>query len=147
MAGGIRLLVAAALLVAVGFWLTGPGATDARAASCAEVVLDDWSDGRIDGTYERDCYLDAITMLPEDVRVYTSAADDIARALQARGRSRSAAGPVGAAPTGPANGPVAAESSRGIPAPVVMLLAVAVAVLAAGSAGLIARRLRIRREP
>jgi hypothetical protein len=35
----------------------------------------------IDDTYPDSCYLAAIDVLPEDVRAYTSAKDDISRAL------------------------------------------------------------------
>ncbi len=112
-------------------------------------MLDDWSDGRVDGIYERSCYLGAIDMLPEDVRAYTSAAADIARALQARGLER---GPSGSAPEsrelslGGAEAAAAASNSRNVPAVIFVLTVVAASVLVAGSAGLIARRVRVRRR-
>ena len=56
----------------------------AAAKSCGEKVIDDWFDGRIDGTYPLHCYDDAIEQLPRDVRDYSSAKEDIERALQAR---------------------------------------------------------------
>lgn len=60
--------------------LTGPAA----AASCAKRVIDDWyADGRVDGEYALSCYDDAIEALPGDVRIYSSAEEDIQRALQA----------------------------------------------------------------
>jgi hypothetical protein len=40
--------------------------------------------------YELSCYQEAVDGLPEDVRVYSSAADDISRALHARLRSADA---------------------------------------------------------
>ena len=46
-------------------------------------MLTDWADGGIDETYPGPCYLAAIEDLPEDVRAYTSAKDDISRELQA----------------------------------------------------------------
>ena len=67
--------------------LAGP-ATAAK--SCGRLVLDDWYDGRIDGTYKLHCYDDAIEIIPRDVRDYSSAEDDIKRALQAALRGQKA---------------------------------------------------------
>lgn len=53
----------------------------AAADSCGRKVIDDWWDGRIDGTYELRCYDEAIKILPRDVRDYSSAEEDIKRAL------------------------------------------------------------------
>ena len=65
----------------------------ARAAQpCAQQVLRDWSaDGVIDDRYDVACYRDALRSLPEDVRLYSSAADDIKRALARRVSTRSVA--------------------------------------------------------
>ena len=72
----VALLVLAALTVA------GPASA---AKSCGKKVVDDWyADGRVDGTYPPHCYDDAIEILPRDVRDYSSAAEDIGRALQNR---------------------------------------------------------------
>jgi hypothetical protein len=61
------------------------------ANSCGRAVIDDWYDnGRVDGTYALHCYDDAIDTLPRDVRDYSSAKDDIQRALQARKRGEAA---------------------------------------------------------
>lgn len=54
----------------------------AAATPCWKTLLNDWYDGRIDGTYALHCYTDALKHLPSDVRTYSSAADDIERALQ-----------------------------------------------------------------
>ena len=54
-------------------------------------MIDDWyDDGRVDGTYALHCYDDAIEILPRDVRDYSSAKDDIQRALQNRMRGEPA---------------------------------------------------------
>ena len=50
--------------------------------------MDDWFDGRIDGTYAPHCYQDALRHLPVDARAYTTAAGDIERALLAAIASR-----------------------------------------------------------
>jgi hypothetical protein len=64
--------------------LLGAGSA-AAAESCGKKVIDDWyADGRVDGTYPPHCYDDAIEILPRDVRDYSSAKDDITRALQNR---------------------------------------------------------------
>ena len=61
------------------------------APSCARQVIDDWyDDGRVDRTYPLHCYDDAIEALPPDVRDYSSAKEDIQRALQARMRGEAA---------------------------------------------------------
>jgi hypothetical protein len=63
----------------------------AAAKSCGRAVIDDWyDDGRVDGTYALHCYDDAIDSLPRDVRDYSSAKEDIQRALQARLRGEDA---------------------------------------------------------
>ena len=69
------------------------------ASSCGRAVIDDWYDnGRVDGTYALHCYDDAINTLPRDVRDYSSAKEDIQRALQARKRGEPAP-PASADPT------------------------------------------------
>lgn len=52
--------------------------------SCAQALMRDWADGRIDRTYPVACYRAALRALPADLEVYSSAADDIAQALRNR---------------------------------------------------------------
>jgi hypothetical protein len=73
------LLALAGLLAALAFSATGQAAT-----GCASALLQDWRDGRIDGTYPVGCYRAALDQMPEDVRIYSSAESDIKRALLAR---------------------------------------------------------------
>jgi hypothetical protein len=54
----------------------------AAATPCWKALLNDWYDGRIDNTYPLHCYEDALHHLPADVQTYSSAHDDILRALQ-----------------------------------------------------------------
>lgn len=76
----LRLLTVTALL---GLALTAALARPAAAAGpCWKALLADWYDGRIDNTYPLHCYTDALRHLPPDVRTYSSAHDDILRALQ-----------------------------------------------------------------
>jgi hypothetical protein len=79
--GRLSRLVLAAALVVLGVPATGVVGAGA-ASDCGERVIADWRDGRIDGVYELRCYEEAVEALPEDVRAYSSAADDIRRALQ-----------------------------------------------------------------
>jgi hypothetical protein len=91
----IRAAVALAAAVLAALALTAT----ASAASCADQVVADWYDnGRVDGSYELHCYRDAIKELPEDIKAYSSAKDDINRALAARTREQANEG-QGAPPT------------------------------------------------
>ena len=83
---GLAAAFAAAVLTALS--LAGSAGA---AASCARAVIDDWyADGRVDGTYALHCYDEAIDILPRDVRDYSSAKEDIQRALQAAKRGEDA---------------------------------------------------------
>jgi hypothetical protein len=65
----------------------GESATSTHAAlpsTCVERLLKDWRDGRIQGAYPIPCYHETIRHLPTDVRIYSSAADDIREALHER---------------------------------------------------------------
>ena len=154
----------------------------AQAASpCWKPLLNDWYDGRIDQTYPVHCYREALKHLPADVQTYSSAHDDILRALQSRDRegqepstSRSAATPLVPPATkttarlglrhrddhddrvgrrhdraartaagSPARSTRAAR--RRCPSPLIVLGALALLLVAAGGAGLIAKRIQSRR--
>jgi hypothetical protein len=102
----IVALAALAGLLAV-LALAGPAAA---AKSCGRQVIDDWyDDGRVDGTYELHCYDDAIEALPRDVRDYSSAKDDITRAMQ--NRMRGEPSPPATADPSPSDDPDTATSS------------------------------------
>jgi hypothetical protein len=58
----------------------GMGQPQAERA-CGKAVLSDWSDGGIDRSYPDPCYQAAIDVMPEDLRAYSTAKDDISRAL------------------------------------------------------------------
>ena len=95
-----------ALLAILVIVVAGLACGSAAAASCGERVVTDWSDGRIDGIYPLHCYQSALHDLPEDVRAYSSAADDITRALEQRIRTALASTRVldSAAPDDPKTG-------------------------------------------
>ncbi len=97
-------------LLAAGLFL----APAAAAGSCAEQIIDDWADdATIDGTYPIPCYREAIAALPEDLRAYSSAADDIQRALQARLRAEEDGGGGGSAGAGGGSGGTSGGGTSG----------------------------------
>jgi hypothetical protein len=75
-----KTLVRAALIA--GALLVATVRPAAAATPCWKALLNDWYDGRIDNTYALHCYTDALKHLPPDVQTYSSAHDDIERALQ-----------------------------------------------------------------
>lgn len=158
----LRTLVLAAAAAAV----VAAFAPSALAASCGKQIVNDWyGDGRVDKIYPLHCYDDAISLLPTDVADYSSAKDDIRRALQFALRNKpdpGRPGPPGADETGsgttgtttttgggdtsgPLNeavdhlGPSNADS---VPIPLLVLGGLALLLLAAGSTGYVRRRLR-----
>lgn len=118
-----RLLTFLFLLVAM---VVGGGATAVpadAATPCWKRLINDWYDGRIDRTYPASCYRAAIKNLPEDVDAYSTAREDLERALLSAARRKGSAldadDPI---PPGPGNeaGPKAedpATSENGEAAP------------------------------
>jgi hypothetical protein len=131
---GCILVSALASACAIAF----PATTEAR-ASCAQAVIQDWVDGRIDSSYAVACYRSALRQLPEDVRTYSSAPEDISRALAAR-----VARPVKAVRSVAVTRAEAAERGDGVPTQALVAGSLALVVLSLGSAGLVLRR-RLRR--
>jgi hypothetical protein len=153
-------IVAVGVSIALAVVLAGCGEVpqSASARACARAVLGDWADGRIDHAHPGDCYLAAIDALPEDLRAYSSAADDIARAWRSRTRSQasgsgsSAHGATAAGTTSrglygelTAGGDaVSSGALRGPSAAVLALVGVALAVVASGLGAALVRRRRER---
>jgi cobalamin biosynthesis Mg chelatase CobN len=75
-------LVLAAVAMAALAVMASPAM--ARKTACWQTVINDWFDGSIDGKYAPSCYREALRHLPTDTKGYTSAYDDINRALQQR---------------------------------------------------------------
>jgi hypothetical protein len=145
------------------------------ATPCWKLLLNDWYDGRIDQTYSVHCYKDALKHLPADVQTYSSAHDDILRALQtAIAKQKQSNKPVGEnTPVPPASGggsgsgsggsgtttttgggnegndglagKVAADDPSSVPTPLLILGGLALLLVAAGAVGLIAKRIQARR--
>jgi hypothetical protein len=164
----VPALAALAALLAVLAVAAPAGA----AASCGRQVIDDWyDDGRVDGTYALHCYDDAIEALPRDVRDYSSAKEDIERALQARLRGQPAPAatedpsptkedpdtsvssgdpddPSTGSQSDPDGGGAEAasatdgESASSVPLPLLVLAGLALLLVAGGSAGYLYRRYR-----
>jgi hypothetical protein len=117
--GGLRLLLAlVALLAALVFCGAGQAKPD-----CMSTLLNDWRDGRIDGTYSVECYQAALAQLPEDLRIYSSAETDIKRALLARSQATLAA------PAKEAQKPTQSGGNGDAVSPL-LVLAITVAILA-----------------
>jgi hypothetical protein len=139
-----KLVIAAACLAALL-----PTGAAAAASGCGNAVLRDWADGKLNRVYPVRCYQDALDRMPEDMRSYTSAPDDIQRALFAQlrrtngerdrqtGARREALSVVGVDEV---------ARSTGIPRPLVALGLIGIALLAAGSGGLVARLLKARAD-
>jgi hypothetical protein len=77
-----HVLPVLALVLATLAFGAGAGTASAKKAPCWKTLLNDWYDGRIDGTYSVRCYHQAIDHLPQDLQDYSQAHDDLNRALQ-----------------------------------------------------------------
>src|SRR4029079_18666453 len=105
----VRLAIVGALFLA----LAGPAAA---AAPCwKRVVLAWWADGTVDKTYPVACYHQAISHLQPDLKLYSSASDDIRRALQAVVTTNSETATTAPEPTTPA--PTTTPEPTTTPAP------------------------------
>jgi hypothetical protein len=163
------------LLVSIACALVAASAAPtpaSAAAPCWKVLLNDWLDGRIDNLYPVSCYRAAIKHLPTDIDTYSSARDDILRALQARIAGKGAppnkdtqqgggtppgnggtggpgstggGGPAGSGPVGDAARATAPSSVDAVPLPLIVLSAIAGVLLALGAAGFLVRRIQSRR--
>ena len=70
--------------------LAGPGTAAAAKPPCWKTLINDWYDTTIDGTYPIPCYQQAIDHLPTDAQLYSSAKDDILRAMARADRAAEA---------------------------------------------------------
>jgi hypothetical protein len=162
------------------------GAGSALAKPCWKKLIDDWYDGRIDGTYSYACYRAAIKNAPEDIRQYSDLPSQLNRLLQSAhlvkkhgqtyvgsGNQGRSGGPISSSRSqqshnrdpqvaaggklsgpGPPSGPaqralnsIGPSNPDSFPIPLIALGSLAVLLIASGTAGLIAKRLRARRAP
>jgi hypothetical protein len=126
------------------------GPASAGEQTCGDAVFADWQEGGIDGVYAPACYREALQSLPEDVRVYSSAPEDIARAyreaLTARGSRTLSGHPSSAlAPRPPSPAAATTPAGRDVPLPILVAGLVVVLVVLAGTSSLLAERRRVRR--
>ncbi len=132
------LLALAAACAALTLSLASP--SSASATPCWQSVVADWSDGRLDREYPASCYRSALSRLPEDLRVYGTAATDIHRALlSAVSRSSGASAPGRSA---------SATTTSKVAGWPWWLVAAAVSGVVVGLAALVSlRSARLRRKP
>jgi hypothetical protein len=157
------------LVACTGLVLGLTTAAPATAAKpCWRLLIDDWYDGKIDHTYPPACYRQALKHLPQDVTQYSSAKDDIERALLAVIRGGNGNGgskpPESVEPDRTTASAGSSESSHkgvilravewlgpanaaSIPMPLLILAGVAFLLLAAAGGSFVNRRLQERRLP
>jgi hypothetical protein len=162
----------------VGTAAAAPAATEAATGGCWMAVINDWLDNnRVDKLYPIPCYTQAIQKLNSypDVQNYSSAADDIHRALLAairqdrgNGPPDNNGGPNGGPlppgsdpsnPSGPNGSPgktsffhhianaIGPSDARSVPLPLLVLGGLALLLLATAGATWLTRRLQARRMP
>ncbi len=155
------VLLVLALSAATALLVASPAAA---ATPCGKKVFMDWYDnGRIDRLYPLNCYEEAVDVIPDDIRDYSSAEEVITRALQFALRGK--LDPVGGAdpspngdnggdgndpddpgnPSGSGDGPEAAPNvdtsgPSSVPIPLLVLGGMSIALLAAGGLGYFSRR-------
>jgi hypothetical protein len=148
-------------------FLLGTTAQAAAATTpCWKQVINDWYDGRIDNVYPPHCYREAIDHLPEDVQTYSSAKDEISRALYAAlrhdregfGGPGAGVGPTATGPDGPGGGEappgiltrlleaLGPSNAESIPLPLLVLAVIAFLLLGAAAASFVAKRIQAQRE-
>jgi hypothetical protein len=108
------------------------------AKPCWQVLVDDWADGAISNLYPISCYRQALQNMPEDVRLYSNASDEINRALAGQAAKRSITGGVGRGGQ-PATAAVVPSDDRS-GAPLILVAALAGLLTLAASGGYLARR-------
>lgn len=130
----VTLVLACAACVA----LVAPASSSAARAACAEAVLGDWTRGTLDSSHSPECYEAAIDTLPEDLRAYTTAADDITRAAIAASRAANVAAPRQLSSETSSSD----QALRSFPTEAVVLVTVLTLIVSGGAAAALLRRRR-----
>src|SRR6266567_2786429 len=149
-----------ALLVALAALSIGVTSAAAK-APCWKTLLNDWYDGRIDNTYPKHCYTEAINNLPGDISTYGSAREDIQRALLGAIAINNSKGGPPIGPNSPIKPPPGARGNKkdesffarlagklgpgnasSIPLPLLILAGVGLLLVAAAAASYTARRIQ-----
>lgn len=144
------------------------------AKPCWKQVIDDWSqDGAITGRYSAECIEQALDKVPEDIRAYSDFEEQAkaariaaSRQLQSVGSGSSGSAKTDGGSSGegtqmmqerdPTTGPkdetplqsvlgTNGNNADSLPVPLLVLLGLSAALLAAGGAGFAARKIRARR--
>ena len=131
-----------AVLAALAFGVFAQGGTAGTA--CADAVLDDWTRGTLGSGYAPECYEAAIDALPEDLRAYTTAADDITRAAIAANRNADVAATGSQGDRQLADTPAESDELRSFPTQVAALAGLLTVLLSCGLAAALLRRRRGR---
>ena len=153
-------IIAASAAVVFGVLALAVSAPSASAQTpCWKQIQDDWvNDGIIQSVYPLHCYGEAIKHVPNDLQQYTGIIDDITAARQRASRVRLLTGrpqppaPAEASPHDPdssvynsAIDKLGPTNSDSIPLPLLILAGLALAMVAAGAAGLASRHLKARK--
>jgi hypothetical protein len=132
----VTLVLACAVIAA----LVRPGVGSADRPACAEAILDDWTRGTLDSHYSPECYEAAIDALPEDLRAYTTAGDDIRRAAIAATRAINASAAGGEPSSRDVASEVGADDAlRAFPAEVAVLGVILILLVSGGTAAALLR--------
>ena len=129
--GLVLAIVAVAVAVAAGC-----AYPSSQRPACADTILEEWTRGALESTHPADCYDAAIDALPEDLRAYTTAADDISRVALTANRT---------APTRRLQSAAPADTSvRAFPAEIALLVGLGAALVITGLGAALVRRRRLR---
>jgi hypothetical protein len=148
----VGIVVAALTLLVVAL---AQASSAVAAQPCWRDVIDEWTENqRVSTAYPIKCYNQALENLPNDIEDYTDAADQIAQARQDALRGDDLARvPAGVDDDDPGDGgPIGSVLDSGtgdsssIPLPLLILGILAGLLMAAGGAGLLARKLQARRS-
>ena len=171
----LAVLVVASVLGALGTAFVSAPTADAAEPCYKRLVDDYWRDKHVDGSYSVRCYREAIKSLPEDAKEYSSAVEDLNRALLLAQRPRGGGptdpnvvieptpkpkpDPSPRRPTGSeTEGDAAAgiegvldrfgpKNATSVPIPLLVLAAIALLLLAAAAVSFVTRRVQERRVP
>jgi cobalamin biosynthesis Mg chelatase CobN len=109
----VKRVVCAVFLTS--FLVLGLTAPAPAAPPCWKSLLTDWYDGSIDKVYPIPCYRQAVNHLPTDAQLYSSAKDDILRAMAnaVAAKNQASATTAGASGSGGASGDTTADTTTG----------------------------------
>jgi hypothetical protein len=116
----------------------------ARSHGVPDAVLDDWTRGTLGSGYAPECYEAAIDALPEDLRAYTTAADDITRAAITANRNEDVVATGSQSDRQLADTPAEGDELRSFPTEVAVLAGLLTVLFSCGLGAALLRRRRGR---